>query len=262
MDIHIILFLILGFGSMIIAFVLEGGKPTGLLIDTAAMIVFGGTIATIGVSFPFKTVKKFPSSLKIAFTKHDRDLLTKINYFMDVSKKTRQNGLLTLEADLNDPNMDRFIKKGLQLVVDGVEPSTIKSILNLEAEMTIERHKECIAMFEAAGGFAPTMGIIGTVMGLVQVLSNLSDPNSLGPKIAVAFIATLYGVGSANLLWLPIGTKLKILNMEELKEKELIIDAILCIQEGLNPNTIGEKLKGYLDTKQALEFEKQRAEGA
>ncbi|MEA4827221.1 MAG: flagellar motor protein [Clostridium sp.] len=255
MDISTVLFLIISFGSMIIAFVLEGGHLAGLLVGTAAMIVFGGTIGAVGVSFPMNTLKRIPGALKVAFKGQKRDQLSLMKYFIEVARKTRQNGLLSLESDLNDPNMDSFIKTGLQAVVDGSEPETVKSILNLDAEVTSLRHKGSIAVFEAAGGYGPTMGIIGTVMGLVHVLSNLSDPNSLGPKIAVAFIATLYGVSSANLLWLPIASKLKVLNMEELREKELIIEAISCIQAGINPNTIGEKLKGFLDKKQLLQYE-------
>ena len=166
--------------------------------------------------------------------------------FRELSVKTRKNGLLSLEADLNESDMDSFTKKGLQMVVDGIEPSTIRGILETKLENMSERHHDGAAIFEAAGGFGPTMGIIGTVMGLVHVLSNLSDPNSLVLKIAVAFIATLYGVASANLLWLPFASKLKALDKLEILEKEMIIEGILLLQEGANPNALVGKLEGFL----------------
>ena len=160
--------------------------------------------------------------------------------------KTRKDGLLSMESDLNDTKIDHFIRKGLQMIVDGFSPEIIKSSLETKLEQISERHHQGISIFEAAGGYGPTMGIIGTVMGLVQVLGSLDDPDELGPKIAVAFIATLYGIGTANLIWLPIANKLKALNDEEIIEKEMYIEALLLIQEGASPNSIVSKLEGYL----------------
>ena len=255
MDISVIIFLLLGIGSLISAFVIEGGSPAALASLTAAMIVFGGTISAVGVSFPFKDIKRIPAILKILFKHKDANLLELINFFRDISFKTRKEGLLSIESDVLTENTDPFIKKGLQLVVDGVEPSTIQSVLEMDIEMMTERHSRGAAIFESAGGFAPTMGIIGTVMGLVHVLSNLSDPTTLGPKIAVAFIATLYGVSSANILWLPIGSKLKNIDDEEFNEKRLMMEAMLLIQSGINPNTLVEKLKGFLNKKDIAKYD-------
>lgn len=238
---------IIGILSLVIAFVLEGGHLGALLEPTAAMIVFGGTIGAVVLSFPSEDLKRLLPMFKIIFTGKTKDLSKHIEYFRDFAIKTRREGLLSIEQDISgDENIDPFIKKGFQMVVDGVDPETVKKVLEGQAYVTFERHKAGLAIFEAAGGFAPTMGIIGTVMGLVHVLGNLDDPKTLGPKIAVAFIATLYGVASANLLWLPMANKLKSLNKNEYKEKEFIIDAILSIQEGVNPNTLVEKLKSYL----------------
>ncbi|MEG0641579.1 MAG: MotA/TolQ/ExbB proton channel family protein, partial [Clostridium sp.] len=168
-------------------------------------------------------------------------------YFKEVSIKTRKDGLLSIEETISgDADIDPFIKKGLQLVVDGVEPQTVRNVLEAEAYMTTERHKDGIALFESAGGFAPTMGIIGTVMGLVHIMGSLEDAASLGPKIGMAFLATLYGIWTANLIYLPIGARLKVINKVEEQQNELIIEAIISIQEGLNPNTLVEKLKSYL----------------
>ncbi|MDW8802415.1 flagellar motor protein [Clostridium sp. A1-XYC3] len=256
MDISVIIFIIFGLASLIGGFLLEGGHAGALLAGTAGIIVFGGTIGAVGLAFPAETLKRLPGIFKVLFNPRKSDLPSLVSYFKDVSYKTRKNGLLSLEEEItNDPNLDPFVRKGLQLVVDGVDPQAVRSILELELESTSERHREGSAVFDQAGGFAPTMGIIGTVMGLVHVLGNLSDPSSLGPKIAVAFIATLYGVASANLLWLPIGHRLKAADEKEIKEKTLIIEGILYIQEGINPNTIAEKLKGFLNRQELSKFE-------
>jgi chemotaxis protein MotA len=248
--------LILGFGCAVGSFLLEGGHINGLIEPTAAMVVIGGTIATIVISFPVDDLKRLPKILKVLFSSKKSNTVTLIAYFKDLSFKTRKNGLLSIESEISaDASMDPFIKKGLQMVVDGVEGQSVRGILELQAEMTYERHAEGYAMFEAAGGYAPTMGIIGTVMGLVHVLGNLSDPSTLGPKIAVAFIATLYGIGTANLMYLPMGSKLKAINNQEMKERTLIVEAILFIQEGVNPNTIAEKLKSFLDPKELARFD-------
>lgn len=248
--------LILGFGCVIGSFLFEGGNISGLLEPTAAMIVLGGTIATIIISFPVEDLKRLPKIFKVLFSSKKSSTVALISYFKDLSFKTRKNGLLSIESEISaDDKMDPFIKKGLQMVVDGVEGQAVRGILELQAEITYDRHSEGYSMFESAGGYAPTMGIIGTVLGLVHVLSNLADPSTLGPKIAVAFIATLYGIGTANLLWLPMGAKLKSINNQEMKERTLIVEAILFIQEGVNPNTIAEKLKSFLNPKELITFD-------
>lgn len=256
MDISVIVFLIFGILSILVGYILEGGSALALLGATAAMIVFGGTIGAVGLSFPVDTLKRIPKMFKVLLNPRKADLPALISYFKDVSYKTRKNGLLSLEGEIsNDPNIDPFIKKGLQLVVDGVDPQAVRSILELELESTSDRHMEGCNVFESAGGYAPTMGIVGTVMGLVHVLGNLEDTSTLGAKIATAFLATLYGIGSANLLWLPIGNRLKEEDNKEVKEKTLIIEAILYIQEGINPNTIAEKLKSFLNKEELSKFE-------
>lgn len=251
MSVSALVSVILGLASMVVAFVLEGGELHALFEYTAAIIVFGGTAGAVGLSFPAEDLKRIPKMFKVVFKNRKTDINTLIDYFKEIAVKTRKEGLLSMEDEITrNESIDPFVKKGLQLVVDGVEPQTVKAVLEAEAYMTFERHKSGIAIFEGAGGFAPTMGIIGTVMGLVHVLGNLSNPDTLGPSIAVAFIATLYGVASANLLWLPIANKLKAINKQENQEKELMIEAILSIQEGLNPNTLVEKLMSFVDKNQ------------
>lgn len=256
MDISVILFLIFGLLALGGGFILDGGHLSALLGPTAAMIVFGGTIGAVGVSFPLDLLKRIPKMVKVMISPPKTELPSLISYFKDVSYRTRKNGLLSLEGEISsDPNLDPFIKKGLQLVVDGVDPQAVRGILELELESTSERHRQGAAVFQSAGGYSPTMGIVGTVMGLVHVLGNLEDPSTLGPKIAVAFLATLYGIGAANIIWLPIANRLNVLDDKEVKEKTLIVEGILYIQEGINPNTIAEKLKSFLNKEELVRFE-------
>jgi chemotaxis protein MotA len=256
MDISVFIFIILGTGSVILGFILEGGSLSALILLSPAIIVFGGTAGAIVLTFPIEILKRLPRMIRVIINPKKVDLPGLVTYFRDVSYKTRKNGLLSLEGEISsDPDLDPFIKKGLQLVVDGVDPQAVRSILELELESTSERHRKGAAIFEQAGGYSPTLGIIGTVMGLVHILANLSDPTTLGPKISAGFIATLYGLSSANLIFLPIATRLKVLDEKEFGEKSLIIEGILYIQEGINPNTIAEKLKGFLSKEEVLKFE-------
>ena len=251
-----ILFLVLGFGSLILAYALEGGRLGALVQETAALIVFGGTFAAVGVAFPMKDVKRIFKVFMVAYKVPKGKVIEQIFFFIDISSLARKEGILALERIINsEEGLDTMTKTGLQLVADGVEHELIKDILELYVEKLNERHKEGYEMFEGAGGYAPTMGIIGTVMGLVHVLSNLSDPGSLGPAISVAFIATLYGVASANLLWLPIGSKLKALNKIELNQKQIVIEAILLVEKGVSPKIVEEKLKAFLDADELERFE-------
>jgi chemotaxis protein MotA len=242
------LFLMFGLASLVVAFVIEGGHLTGLLVLTAAMIVFGGTIGAVGVSFPLQDMKRFPAIFAMAFTEYRVNLTQRIAQFIDVAGIARREGVLALENLIrSNQDLDRLTRTGLQLVVDGTEPEVVRDVLDAYVDSMSERHKGGAAMLEAAGGFAPTMGILGTVMGLVHVLGNLSDPGRLGPAIAVAFIATLYGVASANLLWLPLCSKLKALDKLEIQEARMTVEGVLLICHGANPRIVSEKLQAFLD---------------
>lgn len=247
MSIGSIFFLLFGFGILLVAFVMEGGVVTSLLQITAAIIVFGGTIAAVGLSFPTKKLKRFPKLIKIIFTNEYYDKEKLIEQFRELSFKVRKEGLLILENEISTGKYDESLTEGLKMVLDGIMPDTIKNVLESRLENLNERHKVGISIFEVAGGYSPTMGIIGTVMGLVQVLSNLSNPEELGEKIAVAFIATLYGVAFANLVWLPMAHKLAELNKDELNYRSMIIEGILLLQDGSNSTVITESLQGYLE---------------
>ncbi|WP_315066879.1 motility protein A [uncultured Clostridium sp.] len=256
MDIMTILGVIFAFGCIILGYVLSHGSILALLRGASALIVIGGTLGATTISFPAKTVKKLPKVIALAFKQRNIDLQQHVVYFKEVSIKTRKDGLLSLESELTS-DLDPFIKKGLQMVVDGIDPSSVKSILNTKLENLSSRHEDCIEMLTAAGGYAPTMGIVGTVTSLVIVLANLSDAAKMGGEIASAFVATLYGLGTANLFWLPVASKLREMNKEEIIEKEMIIEAVLLIQEGVNPNTLVSKLCSYLTEEQAKSFDDQ-----
>ncbi|NLO98621.1 MAG: flagellar motor protein [Peptococcaceae bacterium] len=255
MDITTIIGIIIGFAGILSGFVIEGGHLGALVGLAPFLIVVGGTLGATIVGLPLQEIKKIPQWLKIAFS--DKTFGAEQAYFTLVhfSEKARQEGLLSLEQELETID-DKFTKQGMQLVIDGTDPEITKNILQSNISVLDNRHKIGIGFFEAAGGYSQTLGIIGTVMGLVHVLGNLTDPDILSGSIAAAFIATLYGVCFANLIYLPIATKLKIKNQMEVQTMEMILDGILSIQSGENPAILKEKLKthlGYLPEKKPEE---------
>ncbi|HEY5556393.1 flagellar motor protein [Acetobacterium sp.] len=247
MDILVIIFLVFGLAAMVVAFMIEGGQLIALVSLTGFLIVIGGTVAAVGVSFPKSDIMRVPALFKIAFTDKKFDMLGLIKSIKSMSKIAREKGILSLEKEINEnTKIDSFTKRGLGFILDGLDPIKTREALELDLQMMSYRHKSGAAMFDAAGGYAPTMGIIGTVMGLISVLGDLADPSGLGESIAVAFIATLYGVGSANILWLPLASNLKSKSKKEIVRNSMIIEGLLLIQEGANPNFIEDKLKSYL----------------
>jgi len=247
MNITTIVGIIAGLGTLVFGFILEGGHVSSLFQGSAAMIVFGGTFGAVVASFSLADLKRFPQWLKVAFTNEAFGTDKAFETLVRFAEKARREGLLSLEQELETVD-DKFTRQGMQLIIDGTDPDITREILESNIAVLEGRHKVGIAVFEAAGGFAPTMGIIGTVMGLVHVLGNLSDPDSLSSSIAAAFIATLYGVASANVLWLPIANKLKQQNRAEVASMEMVLDGILSIQAGENPSILKEKLKTHLGT--------------
>jgi len=245
MDLASVVGLAVALIGLYIGLKLEHGTLKQLAGLSAFFIIFGGTIGAIMVSFTMNEIKKIPSLLKIAFTNKDYDISDVIRKLTGFAEKARREGLLSLESEIANID-DDFLKQGLQLVVDGTDPALVRDILETQIAFKEQRHKVSAQIFEAGGGFAPTMGIIGTVMGLIFVLSNLSEPEKLGGAIAVAFIATLYGVSSANIFWLPIANKLKLKNKQETLVMQVILEGILSLQAGDNPSIVAEKLKAFL----------------
>ncbi|MBI5876870.1 MAG: flagellar motor protein [Chloroflexi bacterium] len=245
MDIATIIGIVLGFGAMLLAVILEGGSPAALASTSAAVIVFGGTFGTLFISFSLESVLTLPKVLALGFKQQKHNTAELIELLVQLADKARREGLLALESEEDRIDSD-YMRKGLRLVVDGVDSHVVREIMETDSALMAERHKAGYSMLDSMGGFAPTMGIIGTVMGLVNVLSNLSDPEHLGEAIAVAFLATLYGVGIANLLFLPLGTKLKSKSAEEQLVHQVILEGVLAIQAGQNARLVQEKLEAFL----------------
>jgi chemotaxis protein MotA len=216
-----------------------------LLNIPAFMIVVFGTFGATLVAFPLERVLSLPKILGVAFRQPAAEGRQVVHTFVKLAERARREGLLALESDANELK-DLFMKKGLLLVVDGTDPELVREILEIEMDAMAARHSLGAQPFEKAGGFAPTMGIIGTVMGLVHVLENLSRPATLGPAISSAFIATLYGVGSANVIFLPVANKLKYLSSVEQELRMMTVEGILAIQAGDNPRIVESKLMSYV----------------
>jgi chemotaxis protein MotA len=246
MDIASIGGILLALISLILAFIFDGGSLTALMQPTAALIVVGGTIGATLASVSLRQFMAVGKYLKIAFfPKSSAAPLVVIEQLVELASVARREGILALEERVETFH-DEFLQNGIRLVVDGVDPELVKSMLETELAYVEDRHLAAAKIFDTAGGYAPTMGIIGTVMGLVHVLSSLQNVDALGPEIAVAFTATLYGVGTANIVWLPLGSKLKARNSEEVLMREIMIEGILSIQAGENPNILRQKLKAFL----------------
>ncbi|HOP40596.1 MAG TPA: flagellar motor protein [Geobacteraceae bacterium] len=245
MDIATIIGLILGFGAVIGGQILEGGHVSAILQPTAAIIVLGGTFGAAFVSFPLATIKQaVKDSKRVLFaTSGDNEAIIKemINY----AAKARRNGLISLEQEAQTAK-DRFTRKGISLVVDGIDPQKLQETMETELDTYEEHAKGSAEFFEAAGGYAPTIGIIGAVLGLIHVMNNLADTSKLGAGIAVAFVATIYGLMTANIICLPFATKLKHRIKDELLQKRMIIEGLTAIQNGENPHYIEQKLRSFL----------------
>lgn len=249
MDILTIVGLVVGFGAILFGQVLEGGHIGSILQGTAALIVFGGTIGAVLIHYPLSTfVLSTKMGLK-AFLESGSNNKEIISQIIDLAGIARKEGLLAIESNL-DSVKNPFFRKGLELVVDGTEPRVIREILEIDLDNEEERGETAAKFYEAAGSYAPTIGIIGAVLGLIHVMENLAEPEKLGEGIAVAFVATVYGVGTANLLWLPIGGKIKLKVKQETRLKELIIEGCVAVSQGENPHHIKSKLEGFLESSQ------------
>ncbi|HKK55467.1 flagellar motor protein [Marinobacter sp.] len=245
MDILSLLGIILAFVAILGGNLLEGGALDSLFNGPAALIVIGGTLAATILQTSWPLLKRaFGQSRWILFPPY-MSLEDGIGKVIDWSVKARKQGLLGLEG-LAEKEPERFARKGLQLLVDGSEPETIRSIMEVELDSREQRDMESARVFEAMGGYSPTIGIIGAVMGLIQVMTNLENPESLGSGIATAFVATIYGVALANLLFFPVANKLRGILRERSRYEDMMIDGIIAIAEGENPKSIELRLRGFL----------------
>jgi chemotaxis protein MotA len=245
MDILTIIGLTLSFGAILGGQVLEGGSMHSIMQLTAAIIVVGGTFGAVLVHYPMSSFLLALKNAKLALFNSSGDPHKTIKLLSDLAAVARKDGLLALETSIRKVE-DPFLRKGLQLVVDGTEPKLTREILEIEISHTEEFNLTSAKVFESAGGYAPTIGILGAVMGLIHVMENLADPQKLGSGIAVAFVATVYGVGSANLIYLPLAGKMKLKIREQVIMQEMIVEGLISLSEGENPRRVEEKLLGFL----------------
>jgi len=245
MDILSIIGVVFGIGALLFGQYLEGGQASSLLNGPAAVIVLGGSVGAVMLQAPMSTFVRSLHMLLWIFRPPTLPADETIEKLVSWSNIARKEGLLGLEA-ISETEDDSFARKGLQLLVDGSEPEVMRSILEVEVDAKEHHDLQAAKVYESMGGYTPTIGIIGAVMGLIQVMNNLADPSQLGHGIAVAFVATIYGVGAANLLLIPMANKLKSLVYTQTQFRMMVVEGVVSIAEGENPRNIETKLQGYL----------------
>ena len=234
----------LGVAAILVGQVLEGGHVGSLIQPTAFLIVIGGTLGAVMLQSSLRVFRSGMSMFRWVFAPPPLEHAALIAQVVSWSNLARKEGLLSLESRITQIE-DPFIQKGLQLLVDGVEPERLREVLEVEIDSWEAHLKQGAKIWEAAGGYAPTIGILGAVLGLIHVMENLSDPGKLGAGIAVAFVATIYGVGSANLVFLPVSKKLLGVIATLVSMREMLVDGLVGIANGDNPRIIESRLKGY-----------------
>lgn len=244
MDIITLIGLIIGVVLLTGAIIL-GGQPIIFVSVESMLIVIGGTMAATMVNYSWDKLSKLPSLVKIAFAKNDHDSNKVISLLVQFAEKARREGLLALEQEVMEVD-DQFLQKGIQLVVDGTDPELVRNILETKLTFIEERHHEGQGILKQMGRLSPAFGMIGTLIGLIQMLSELDDPTQLGSGMAVALLTTFYGALIANLIFIPLAGKLETTSHDEILLKEVMIEGILSIQAGENPRIVEEKLRAFL----------------
>jgi len=237
---------LLAISGIVAGLLMEGGNLGQILQPTAALIVFGGTMGAVLLQFPLTTVVAAVRGLGQVFAaprKHDGDLIQQLVAF---ANKARRQGVVSLDADLQTIR-DPFLKQTLMLAVDGTEPTDLRNIMHVNLESIAEQEEKLPAVFESAGGFSPTIGILGAVLGLIQVMQHLDNIQEVGRGIAVAFVATIYGVGIANLFFLPFAGKMHMRIRNGQRRREMMLEGVISILEGINPRMLEIKLNGFLE---------------
>lgn len=258
MDFLTILGIVLGLSLMLISMIMGGS--VGIFWDPASvMITVGGSFAALLINFQIPQMKMVLRVTKQAFTNEIKDISEYIAIFVRLGQKARREGLLALEDDLLSLD-DRFLANGMQMVIDGLDPEMIRDIMETEIDSTEARHKLGQDVFRAWGSLAPAFGMIGTLIGLIQMLTNLDDPSKIGPGMAVALLTTFYGAFLANLLFIPIAGKLAIRSEAEISSKMAIIEGVLAIQAGTNPRVLQEKMKAFASPSQREKMRRQETE--
>ncbi|MEM7079552.1 MAG: flagellar motor protein [Pseudomonadota bacterium] len=247
MDILAIIGAIIAFSAIILGNALEGGQLSALLNGPAFIIVIGGTLGAVCLQTPFVQLRRAGRLAGWVLKPPVVDPDNEIDQFGKWSKTAHREGVLGLE-DIADNLDDAFKRKGLELVIDGAEPHHIRRLLEIDSRARVESDLAAASVFRSLGGYAPTIGILGAVIGLIHVMGNLSNPDELGTGIATAFVATIYGVGFANLLFLPVADRLKAVVRANSVADDLFIEGIVAIAEGEHPRTIGMRMRGMLGT--------------
>ena len=249
------------FFGLLMGAMMDGTQVPAFFNIPALLIVCVGTAGVTLAGTSMAQFKQIPKLYKLSFSPPELNALERVRLLVNFAEMARREGLLALESDV-DQVEDPFIKRGLQMVIDGLEPETVEEVLEIEIEATHTRHMKGIQMLAGMGGYSPTLGVLGTVVGLVNVLGNLSDPNGLGESIATAFIATLLGVGMANVVWLPLSQNLKARDAAETAERRMALVAILSIQAGDNPRIVAQKLQSFASPAEVRAASTAEPEGA
>ena len=252
---------VVGVGGILSGLLLEGGNLSQILQPTAAMIVFGGTLGAVLIQFPLPVVLTAFRRLIHVFIEPKREPLGMVQELVKYANKARREGMVSLDSELENIQ-DPFLKKSLMLAVDGTEPQELRKMMELELDNQAEHEEKIPQVFESAGGFSPTVGIIGAVLGLIQVMQHLDKIDEVGKGIAVAFVATIYGVGAANLFFLPSAGKLNIRIREEQVLREMTLEGVVSILEGMNPRMLETKLLGFLADTKPPQAEREKAASA
>jgi len=253
--------LVVALGGILAGLMMDGGNIGQILQPTAALIVLGGTLGSVMLQFPLEIVMRSASAFKTIFFCREPDLNALITQIVGFAQKARKEGLVALDKDL-DSIADPFLRKTIMLAVDGVQAAELRPNMELQMGNQAEQAERVVQVFEAAGGYAPTIGIIGAILGLIQVMQHLDNITEVGRGIAVAFVATVYGVATANLLFLPMAGKLRVRRREAELQRELILEGVIGILEGMNPRMLQTKLSGYLPAEPKAEAKSASAERA
>jgi len=237
--------IVVAFVGLALGATMEGSQIPAFFNVPALVIIMSGTIGSVMASNSFEGMKAIPQLYKKAIGGDTPDLNERAQLLVGLAERARREGLLALDDEVSKID-DEYVKKGLQLIVDGTDADMVAEVLEIETEAMSSRHSVAGKVFKDAGGFSPTIGIIGTVMGLVHVLENLSEPDKLGHLIAGAFVATLWGVMTANVMWLPIGSRITRIGDLEAARMEVVIEGVLAVQAGSNPRVVAQRLESLL----------------
>ena len=236
---------VLAFAAVVIAQKLEGGSLRSLMQPTAAMVVFGGTVAALLVSFPMATLRRTVTTVREAFLQAPPQMRSLVVELGNMALRSKKKGLMSLETSAME-SKDRFLGRALGLAIDGLPPDAVRRTMETESRAQEEYEEEVAHVLESAAGYAPTLGILGAVLGLIHVMENIAAPSKLGAGIAVAFVATVYGVGSANLIFMPLAARVRHQTRLLAIRRELIIDGVVSMQQGIHPRQLEEQLEAYI----------------